>query len=217
MELSTLEQEVQNAISIAEQILVTDNDEEAYAVEFGKIIKKCQKLVSEEFDPGVEDSHSLWKRLVAQRAKYQDPLKESEKLVKDKIKFYRLNLEKDRLEQEEKAKAASEMALKLEKDRLMEEAEESMKNGDAVRATELAVKAATMENGGVFVESKTVKQEGMSIKKTWKAKVIDVSQVPRQFLVIDQKSLDAYAREKGVSANIPGVEFYEDSTISLRS
>lgn len=216
-EIKTVEEEVQYALTIASKLVVTNTEEEKFAVEFCKILKAGQDRVGQEFDQGVDDAYALYKSLYAQRGKYLEPLKQAEKDVKNRIKDYRLEIERVRAEEERRARLAAEASLKKEQEKLLDEAAKALETGDLNKATILSNQSTSMEVGGVFVQSKAVKQEGMSVRKSWKARVVDVNAIPRQFLIVDEKALNAYAKEHGANAKVAGVEFYEDSIISVRA
>lgn len=219
METALIEKDVENALTTARNIVVRSNEEEAFALEFCKIIKKCQKEVGDEYDEVISKAHTIHKDLVAKKKKYLDPLKEAEDKIRDAIKSYRLDLELERQAQEKKAKEDAEASLQAEKDRLLKEAEAAKSSGDDDKADELALKSATIENGGVFVTSKAVKQEGMSSSIIWKGRVSDVNKLPKEYLTItpNQKAIDAHIKLNGSLRAIPGVEYYQDVNLSVRS
>lgn len=218
-ELATIEKEVQDALSIAKTIVVTTNEEETFAVEFCKIIKNAQKQVGDEFDAGIEDAHALHKKLVAQRKKYLDPLEKAEKSVKDAIKSYRLDLELARQAEQAKQKAILDAQVKADQDKLMAQAEAAQAAGDKNTADRLAVQATTIEAGGVHIESKATKQEGMSSSIVWKGRVVDLTQVPQEFLIItaNDKAIAAHIKAHGKNFPIKGVEYYQDVNLSVRT
>lgn len=218
-ELATMEKEVNDALSIAKRIVINNNDEETFAIEFCKIIKKAQKQVGEEFDENVDDAYAIHKKLVAHRAKYLDPLKKAEEKVKSLIKFYRLELERKRQEEESRRQAILDAHVKSEQERLMKAAEEAKSAGNDDQADKLAVQSVMIESGGVHVESKSIKQDGMSSSIVWKGRVVDLTQVPHEFLIItpNQRAIDLYIKLNGKNNQIKGVEYYQDVNLTVRT
>ena len=53
-----------------------------------------------------------------------------------------------------------------------------------------------------------------STSRLWRHRVVDVMAVPRSFLIVDELGLAAWARHYKGQAQIPGVEFYQDSPFS---
>jgi len=67
----------------------------------------------------------------------------------------------------------------------------------------------------------TAAARGVSVRKTWKARVTDPKLVPAYFdgyelREINMTALNGLARQYEGGLNIPGVEFYRDETLSVR-
>jgi len=64
----------------------------------------------------------------------------------------------------------------------------------------------------------TVKEQGKStgVRSVWKARVTDFALVPRDYLEVNQKALDSFARCTDGKGEVPGVEMYEDKSLVLR-
>ncbi len=218
MELTSLDKDIQDALSISKGISINNNDDEKYALEFCKVIKRCQDDVGKEYDPTVDSAYTTYKIAYNKRASYLDPLKEAEKLIKQLIKNYRLMLENKRLEEERLAQERMDKAVKEEQEKLMKQAEEAHAKGDQETANKLAVQSVSIESGGVFVEGKSVKQEGMSSSIVWKARVVDLNSLPIEFIVIspNQKAIDNHVKLYGKDKPIRGVEYYQDVNLSVR-
>lgn len=61
--------------------------------------------------------------------------------------------------------------------------------------------------------SKIPSNAGIHPKITWKAEVIDVSKVPREFLVVDMKALNDMAEELKGAIEVTGIKFFPKTTI----
>lgn len=218
MELAIIEKESQDAVLIAKQMTITDNKDEEYAVEFCKVIKRGKDDVGAEYDQGVKDSYDLYKSLFAKRKKYLDLLDEAEDIIKKAIKSYRLKLELERQAEEEKQKAILDAQIKKEQDALMAEAEEANAKGDNKTADKLAVQAVGIEVGGVHVESKAVKQDGLSAPIVWKGRVGNIALVPKEFLLIEPNTsaINSWIKNHGKNFPIAGIEYYQDVNLSVR-
>lgn len=218
MELSIIEKESQDSVLIAKQMTVLDNKDEEDAVEFIKVIKRCKDKVGLEYDVDIKDSYDLYKSLFAKRKKYLDLLDEAENITKNTIKSYRLKLELERQAEESKQKDILDAEIKAEQDKLMSEAEKAKAQGDDKKADLLAVKSTLIEAGSVNVESKAVKQYGLSAPVVWKGRVISVSDLPIEFVTIspNQKAIDAHIKAHGKNKPIRGVEYFQDVNLSVR-
>jgi hypothetical protein len=65
-------------------------------------------------------------------------------------------------------------------------------------------------------EALTTKPAGMSVRKTYRAKVVDPSKVPAQYWLIDEARLDREARAAKDKFAVPGVELVVEETAVLR-
>ena len=68
----------------------------------------------------------------------------------------------------------------------------------------------------------TVTPKGVSVRTTWKARVTDPKLVPAYFdgyelREINMTALNNLARWREGQMQIPGVEFYQDKTLSVRA
>ena len=57
---------------------------------------------------------------------------------------------------------------------------------------------------------------GIATVKTWKYRIVDAEAIPREYLMIDEKKLGAYARAMKEGAKVAGVEFYAEETLSSK-
>lgn len=54
-----------------------------------------------------------------------------------------------------------------------------------------------------------------SVRQVWNFEIVDAAQIPREYLMPDEKKLRAAVRSMGVRA-IPGVHIYEEANVSVR-
>jgi len=131
-------------------------------------------------------------------------------------------------EADEARRKAAESKNAADRIRLQREAEVRQKE-----ATAAAAKAAAKEEAAASVQTNTVtvasiapEIKGQSMRKTWKARVVDpkaaataLMQFPdwSAYIKFDQGQLDKFAGRTKGAVKIPGVEMYEDSTMSSTS
>lgn len=218
MDIAKLEHDVKDAVSIAKSITINSNEDEAYALEFCKVIKRCQDEVGKEYDPTVESAYGTYKIAYNKRASYLDVLKEADKWVRNLIKDHRLKLELKRQKEENAAKARLDASVKKDQDALLLKAQEALDKGDVQECNRLANQAVSIEAGGVHVESKAVDQKGMTSAIVWKGRVVDLTQLPQEFLIItaNQRAIDAHIKAHGKTNPIKGVEYYQDANLIIR-
>ena len=98
--------------------------------------------------------------------------------------------------------AAEEERRKAEAEKLAALAVEAENSGEADIAAE-AVAAAAMENAIVTVMPKV---KGTSMREVWKAVIVDINAIPREYLVVNQAALDKVAQATRGAIVIPGVK-----------
>lgn len=117
--------------------------------------------------------------------------------------------------QAEQAKA--DEAARKERERLAAQAAAAEAAGKMERAENLQQRASTVVAAVAQPRVSTAKGLGMAVRMVWKARVRDASKVPRQFLMVDEAKLAAYATAMKDSAEVEGVEFFQDSQVAGRS
>lgn len=146
------------------------------------------------------------------------PLKEAETIVKGKMATYF-----QRKEEEQRKEAEVAAALRQQEvDRLLEEAIASSENGNNEEAGLLVAIAQMVDDIPPSHSQPAINAPGTSIRKVWKAKVVDPTLVPAyvngiEIREISQSKLNDLARMSNGAAVVPGVEFYQESTVYARS
>lgn len=119
-------------------------------------------------------------------------------------------LERDRqAEEQRKTEALLEQADKAAAMGDMETAE--VLEAQAIVAQEVAAPMAVLVP---YVPEKT---QGASTRQNWKYRVVDAALVPREFLMVDEKKLGAYAKAMKADAAVLGVEFFPEDVLVVRS
>ncbi|PWM00655.1 MAG: hypothetical protein DBY06_05940 [Clostridiales bacterium] len=146
------------------------------------------------------------------------PLREAERVVKGSMVQYQRAVELARRQaQEEGRKRQQEEA-----GRLLQQAIDAQDSGnDHAAALNLAM-AEMIDQMAPLSQIASPKAHGTSVSKTWKARVLDEKSVPSYFSgmairKVDLAVLNSIARMTKGTAKIPGVEFFEEMSISARS
>lgn len=58
---------------------------------------------------------------------------------------------------------------------------------------------------------------GVSVRSDRKFRIVDEAAIPRAYLSVDEKKIAAIIKALGEQANIPGIEFYEGTVVSVRA
>ncbi len=158
-------------------------------------------------------------------------LKEAENNIKEAMIGYteeqkRKAMEAQRkLEEEARRQADIERKRKEEQERVWREKqrqlEEAGKFEQAQKAQEKAdqraEEAAMVEANPVpVVAAKISAVRGVSYSELWSAEVVDMSLVPREYLIPNQAALDGISRATKGAISIPGVKFVSKKVLSSR-
>lgn len=215
IETEPVEEKALSIVDQAKAVRVTDAETYTVAGSLWKSIGDMIKEVKDTFDPLVQAAHLAHKAVVEKRAKYLDPLTAAQKSVKKLMSDY--DLEQERIRQEEQRRLA-EIARKQEEERLLAEAilaeEEAKRNGATHEEAAQEAQAVIDEPvyvAPVVVAKATPKLQGGPVYRTvWKARIINEKLIPREYLVPDLVKINGVVRSLKGSANIPGVQAYEE-------
>jgi hypothetical protein len=196
----------------AKKVVVTTDLQRTAVLGVVKDVKIQRKALNEIFDPNIKKAHALHKSLVAQKKQFTDRLEKAEKAGKDAVLIYDEEQERKRREEQRRLQADADERARKERERLQKRAEK-LKTPEKKEA--LLEESAEIVAPVVQV-AEPEKVEGVSKKTTWKARVIDVDKVPRQFMEVNMTALNALARSTKGTMKIEGVEFYEESTLAIR-
>ena len=119
---------------------------------------------------------------------------------------------------EEAAKAQESPLTPIEAFIAEEEAAALQAEIEAARlATENAIRETAMAPRQVQVQAPPkVTAAGTSFRSVWKFKVVDLAQVPREYMILNEQMVGALARSTKGAMTIPGIEIYEEKTIGGR-
>lgn len=182
-------------------------------------IKTRAKQVKDYWKPLKDAASKAHKALVEKEKAMLNPLDEAERIIKGAMIKYQQAVEIARQREIEEARKRQQE----EAQRLMETAIEAEEKGDASGAA-IGMAMAEMVEDMTVVPAAIEKPaaSGTSMTKRWKARVVDPTQVPAylngmELRTINQSALDNIARMSKGAMTVPGVEFYEEATISARS
>ena len=175
--------------------------------------------IKEYWKPSKDAAKAAHARICEQEKAMLAPMERAEKTIKAGMARYQTAEAEARREAERKAIKRQQ----IERDRLMNEAAEAEQAGDMHGAAISMAMAEMVEDmkASVLV-AEPAKAVGTTVSKRWKARVVDEAAVPAyvngmELRKINQTALDALARMSKGEASIPGVEFYQDTTISVKA
>lgn len=204
-------------VKTAKGMQITNNAEFERGNEVLKEIKTRVKAVKEYWKGPKAAAQAAHKELVAKEAQMLKPLEEAEGIIKKAMLAYDAEVKRKRREAEEAARKAREEEVR----RLEAIAAQAEAQGDEDTAEIMRDMAEEVPIGEITAQAAPT-SKGLSVRTTWKARVTDSRLVPAYYgemelRTINTAALNNIARYTGGKAEIPGVEFYEDSTMSVRA
>lgn len=206
--------EVPAVLAWARGLAIATPDAFAEAGEGLKRIKGAARRVLEFFRPMKQRADEAKRAILDAEKKLAFPLDEAEDLAKRKMLIYqRAEEEKCQIETRRLQAEADDKA-RREREALQAKAAQ-MKT--AAKQQEYAERAASVMAPVVQVAAQVPKVSGVSTKKLWQARVVDAGKVPRDFLLVDERKLDQYAKAMREMAKVEGVEFYQEDVLASRA
>ncbi len=204
-------------VKIARELTISTHEDYDKGTDYLKEVKTRIKAVKEYWKGPKEAANAAHKELVAKETQMLKPLQEAESIIKKAMLAYTTEVERKRREAEEAARKAREAEVR----RLEAIAAKAEEQGDTDTAEIMRDMAEEVPIGEIAAEAKPTAR-GVSVRTTWKARVIDPKAVPAYFegyelRTINQAALNNIAKWRNGEAEIPGVEFYRESNMSVRA
>jgi len=178
-------------------------------------IKAIRSNVVEFFKLSKDSAYAAWKAIVANEKSFTDKLDAAEKTAKRVLLAYQEAEEAKRIAEERRLQAIADEKARKEQERLKAQAEKAAADGKGEKAEALLERAETVAPVAIVVESR-IQDTAQSVKKTWKARIVDANLVPREWCIPDEKALDAFAKSTKGMKTVAGVEFFEEKSLSIR-
>lgn len=222
MDSLSIEQQLQAAgiaaISEAKSLKIESQQDYERAAAFLIEIKRRAKQMKDYWKPTKEAAKAAHSQVCQREKEMLAPLEEAEKAIKASMAGYQMAVQIARLQSEQEAKRRQQE----ERDRLLAEAAEAEKSGDMQGAMVGMAMAEMVEDMKAPNTVSFEQAKGTSTRRRWRARVIDERAVPAysgsiQLRKIDQSALDKLAAASEGTAQVPGVEFYQETIISARA
>ncbi len=164
-------------------------------------------------------------KLLGYEAEQRRIAAEEQRKLEEKARREREALEaKARKEREEADRKAADARQKAEEARaagdlhqavVLENQATKIEEKSEIKATAAEIKAAQVV--APKVEAYIPPVVGQSSRTIWKARVVDAAQIPREYMVPNEKMLNDVAGATKGKLSVPGVEFYPEQVMSARS
>lgn len=199
----------ERAIEISNNIV--DYKSCADAAAFLLDIKKQRKLWAEFNKPAKQKLDALKSELLKREREVDAPMEHAENsIIKPAIARFEQEQEAIRLKkQHEEEQKALQNAI----DEKIDKAIRAESSGDVELSKEILAEVVT---AAAVVIPKMEMPKGISIRETWKFRVVDQSKIPREYLTVNEMAIGQVVRALKKETRIPGIEIYCEKTVSGR-
>ena len=152
------------------------------------------------------------KRIMALFTPAEDRLKKAENLIKRAMLGYQQEQERKRQEEEARLRKIAEDEQRRRDALAAKQAEKARARGNEERAQEILENVPIIPTPVVLKEQPKVK--GIATREIWKFRVVNVSLLPREYMLPNGKMLLAFAQATKGTIPVPGVEFYSEEIVA---
>ena len=228
LEKESLEKEVKtpDLIQYANALEIHTHNETIAAQETLKEIKRRQRIVKERLEPIRDNTYRAWKSVCDLLASFINPLEAIERIIKKKCSDFQDEIDREFQEEARRAEAKRLEEERKRREELERQAKAAEEKGKTEKAEALREKAENVAVAPVFTPPPPPKAQGTIFKKVWKARVTNWSDLflsihqgkaPANLLTINQSALNAFAKGVKNTMPVPGIEFYEETDMSVRA
>jgi hypothetical protein len=223
-ETMTVEQELQGVgqqallvVPRARSIKITNQVERAAAAEMGRTIATLTADAKEKFDTIKRPLNEARARILAWEHEIVDKLEAAKRYLSSAIGSFDQAQEQARREEERRIQ--KQLQDKAEEEARQASQEQAISDAVALEAAGDTKGAEAVLNNPVpvpvyvppvILQSEHVKTVGVASQQTWKFRITDVSLIPREYMVPDEKTIGQIGRAMKEKANIPGIQFYPE-------
>lgn len=223
VEVQTKIKETTESLSIYDNYVVDSSEKYRIAAEDVKLIKAKAKILDDTKKSLTRPIEESKKKIIALFKKPLDFLKQAEMFVKKAMVLWDTEQEEKRQAEERRLaeiqqKEAEKLWQRAEKEAARIESLKTEKARETARAKAAELKAEAEATVAVVsvVESKAEEISGISKRKDWKFRIINAEDIPREYLIPDEKYIGQIVRASKGKKEIPGIEIYSEDIIISR-
>ena len=196
----------------AKMIIILDQADYEYAVEMLRGIKDYRKKLDARYRPIQQKTKEANQIALQHIRDYEVPLNEAERIIKSSMSKYVTKKEAERQAEQDRIRREAE---EKEREAIKKDLEEC-----GLNKKEAAEESEKMEVFTPEVEiedtTKTEKTENISYRENWKFEIEDVSIIPAEYMIPDEKKIGAVVRALKNNINIAGVRIYVEKSVINR-
>ena len=208
-----LKQDIDGLVIKMEAAKITTDEEFTGAAEWLKLNKKYQKQVKDYFEDERKATYEAYSEITGKIKDMTDLLKKGESIVKGKLSEYQKEIDRKQRIADEKARKEQEERELLALERLAEQ------NGKAGEGEIMPDELEQRNEIDLFAEPMPApiiqkpSTAGVVFAEVWKWELEDISAVPAEFLILDEKKINGLVRAMKSDAKIPGIKVYADKQV----
>ena len=224
-ELVTVEAAQEQALNWpkrAESLQVVDQESHDTATGWLKDIKAAKDFLTEYHDPIIKSAYATHKIATTTKQRFYGPLVQSEITLKQRVGTF---VQEQQRKQAEAQRKVEEAARKREEENRIAEAERLEAAGGTEEQIDQTLTAPS--TAPKPVAAPTYQQtKGVSTRSNWKGEVEDFralvnavaqGKAPITFLEPNQSTINQMAKAQKGQMLYPGIRFYNDAVVSVRS
>lgn len=207
-----LSNEAGGVVAWAKELSITSQADYDQAVEKLKVIKLLTKRAIDFFKPMKQRADESKRAILDAEKQIIDPLYQAERMAKNAVLTFSQEQERAREIERKRLQAIADEAARKEKARIVAAATK-LKTPEK---REAKLEAAESVVAPIVIVAPAIrKAEGTNTRTIWKARIVDADAVPRQFLMVNDKALDAFAKNTKGTSQVAGVEFYSEESLVI--
>ncbi len=213
MELTKLSPELEGSILTIEKMIfvVRDVESREAIVAATRKAKSIKAQVIELFREAKDYANKAHKKICSLEQLGTDRCDVIEREGKRAVTTWDDQQKVIREKERARKQAIEDAKTRKEQERLIKQAE---KIKTPERSEALLEEAASLAAPVVQV-AEPEKNKGEVTKKNWKYRVKDINKVPKEWWILDDKSLSAFAKSTKGNKKIEGIEIYSESSLAI--
>ena len=156
-------------------------------------------------------------QIMAIVAPFTAQLEQALQVVSKAIVAFEQEQERKLLEAQKAAQEKAKREAEQREQEMLAQAEKLLAEGKTVAAAELEERSRDIVVIPEVVPVRAFKPKNVGTTTRWKARVTNLKQLPKEFMMPDEKKLQAHATQYQDQQPVKGVEFYSETSASLRS
>ncbi len=209
-QVAVLETEIETYQVDAKSLVIRSKPDYDKAAQMTILNKQLQKRIVDFFKKMKAKARDTWKQICKDENDLLAPLKAEEADRKKRMGVWWDIEDTKRIEKERKEQAKVQKQLEEKRDVQVEKLAEQ---GELQLAADLQDEEVVAPE--VHLEDRG-KVKGISRRDNWTFVIMDETQIPREYLKVDEQKIRKYVTTMKVDAKIPGVKIFNDPIFAAR-